>query len=993
MQYRGEEEPVSCNIINPNSQPWDSNLGDPEHFNMQGFQDFIQDNYGRWQFSDEYINKNSEDICNPDEFTLSEHQKLLGQWINPKNPEMRGCLIWHGLGSGKTCTATVIRIAREIWNNNRQHQKRQPLHTVIVTPAALTEQWRDEMLKEGHCASQCLTKENEPFVPYPIGDPFQKENQKFKEIPSAKKRAYEYKTSLDTDLSDIHLDIVSHDEFLNDTLKENAKQYIKMHRLREKKRKSRRTKKTWVNLLDPNKLIIIDEIHKLVSIKGTKYRSLLYAIQNYIHPTTTIVLLSATPLFDQPIEIGLTLNLLRPPVPFPITREEFQTWFQGSVRNAELHNKKLFQLMATGYISYFSGGNPNAYPDKITTFVHHKLSEIQEDQYGDALIAKLQEQPDNDNTDRTTDYIKIMNTFDLNQDLKSGDEMSAGWMTPILQIANIALPDPYQATYDYPRSTNMSNNIKIQERARSKLKELLETARDDTTLNIIPNLECFKTRPMGDQNNFEFAYNYPPEDENARVVQYLNKLSSKDAWILNSILTTPGTAFIYTSWVAFGAKVWKIIFEAIGWSEWSRTNREGEFFIWSGDVVSKKQNTTRLAQKSFNAGEIKVLIGTRSVTEGVDLKQTSNVHICDPWWNESRIEQVIARAIRRCSHSKLPQSGRQVMVYRHTSVLSEYPKITEDMRNKMEITDGAQKGIKKLLDINSVETVQQNTSIKKLEKTNTFRSALKEIAFDCNLMKNGNLIKFYRENIPIYEKRGRAWISSYQTTWVDPSDYSHWKIIRQEEDHIRLRKMNKIFYGPKNGWAGYQTFREEYIQEFKSNLNPDDDLDKVIQSAFMNLDPDQKFEYAEKDNSKPSTILFRYEEEDEEKIINSNLITQEDIDCCTENLSLATVDVNDPYIINEVNRLYSNYNFFRHNREEFFDKDIHYLLKCIENSYKISNDAEYKTKVELLFAKDQEEKQRQDIIDKLPKILRRQYEHDPDIKIHELREILKKQKK
>ena len=40
--------------------------------------------------------------------------------------------------------------------------------------------------------------------------------------------------------------------------------------------------------------------------------------------------------------------------------------------------------------------------------------------------------------------------------------------------------------------------------------------------------------------------------------------------------------------------------------------------------------------------------------EGVSFKNVKQVHITDPWWNESRIEQILARASRYCSHSNLP---------------------------------------------------------------------------------------------------------------------------------------------------------------------------------------------------------------------------------------------------------------------------------------------------------------------------------------------------
>ena len=1007
MQYRGEESPVNCNIIDPNSQPWDANWGDPEHFNNPAFQSFIQDNYGRWQFPEGYIDQTAEDICDQQDFTLSEHQKLLGQWINPKNPEMKGCLIWHGLGSGKTCTATVIKIAWEIWNTHRDpnNAKRK---TVIVTPAALTEQWREALFKQSDCGSQCLNRDGSAYIPDMQVSEQAKDilaGRKISELDTQEKEMLQnlYKGDSGLIINNMkkYTDIVSHQTFLNQLLTKDQRGMLRKNdRLISRSEKSIKRKKKkkneLVNLTAPNKLIIIDEIHKLISIRGSEYRRLLWAIQHYIHESSTIVLLSATPLFDSPVELGLTLNLLKPTIPFPSDSEVFQNWFQRKDKNGAISNKKLFQLMAAGYVSYFSGGNPNAYPDKIITFVNHRLSEIQEDTYGDVLVSKLEEQPES-NTDRTSDFEKVLGNFEINARLGK-DDMTAGWITPILQIANIALPDP-NCSYRSPYTTNMTNDKIKQKNARKKLEKILIQARDDN-FPIQPELDCFKTNPIFGNENMQFDYVHP-EGNLARVVQYLNQLSTKYAWILNSLLTSEGTAFIYTSWVELGAKVWETIFKAIGWNKWTR-QQPGEFFIWSGEV-SSDSDLTRDAKDAFNRGEIRVLIGTRSVTEGVDLKNTRTVHISDPWWNESRIEQIIARAIRRCSHITLPPEQRNVMVYRHTSVLSSYPQSTDDIKRKLEDNPKAKKGISKLLDINSVEIQQKNTAVNKLERTNTFRSALKEIAFDCNLMENGNLIKLFLESIPIYKytiikgetRRYEHWIQDgYQTTWVDPSDYSHWIIEEEKDTEISIRKMKKVFYGPKGDWGGYTIFREENIEEFKSNLSENDNLEQIMQSEFMNLQPEVKLQYKNRDNSKRSLILFKWEPTSTFKSIDRNLITREEINCYTGELNLEDIDL-EPEIRYQVIKQYNNFNLYREFREDFANKSYDELLQCITHSYNRSDDRDYRRKIDSLKNRTDVENRRKSLIKQLAKYdkkLAGQLESDPNITEQEIEAEIERKK-
>ena len=70
----------------------------------------------------------------------------------------------------------------------------------------------------------------------------------------------------------------------------------------------------------------------------------------------------------------------------------------------------------------------------------------------------------------------------------------------------------------------------------------------------------------------------------------------------------------------------------------------------------------------YNKGKYKVLLITSAGSESLDLKNTRQIHIMEPHWNESRIKQVIGRVIRYKSHSDLPAKERHVTIYRWVSV-------------------------------------------------------------------------------------------------------------------------------------------------------------------------------------------------------------------------------------------------------------------------------------------------------------------------------------
>ena len=70
----------------------------------------------------------------------------------------------------------------------------------------------------------------------------------------------------------------------------------------------------------------------------------------------------------------------------------------------------------------------------------------------------------------------------------------------------------------------------------------------------------------------------------------------------------------------------------------------------------------------------RVFMITQSGAEGISLFNTRQVHIMEPYWNNVRLQQVIGRAIRLCSHMNLPWEERTVDVFTYISVFSTQQK-------------------------------------------------------------------------------------------------------------------------------------------------------------------------------------------------------------------------------------------------------------------------------------------------------------------------------
>ena len=89
--------------------------------------------------------------------------------------------------------------------------------------------------------------------------------------------------------------------------------------------------------------------------------------------------------------------------------------------------------------------------------------------------------------------------------------------------------------------------------------------------------------------------------------------------------------------------------------------------IYNGEWDQLPENISSELRKianNNNMGEIiKVFMITSSGSEGINLRNTRYVHIMEPYWHPVRLEQVIGRARRICSHKDLPKALQTVEVF------------------------------------------------------------------------------------------------------------------------------------------------------------------------------------------------------------------------------------------------------------------------------------------------------------------------------------------
>jgi hypothetical protein len=100
-------------------------------------------------------------------------------------------------------------------------------------------------------------------------------------------------------------------------------------------------------------------------------------------------------------------------------------------------------------------------------------------------------------------------------------------------------------------------------------------------------------------------------------------------------------------------------------------------------ITKKLEEFDKDGKKNTMGNIIKVIMITASGAEGINLKNTRYVHIVEPYWNMVRIDQVVGRARRICSHEELPESLRTVQVFIYLSVFSDQQKTNREYLDLM----------------------------------------------------------------------------------------------------------------------------------------------------------------------------------------------------------------------------------------------------------------------------------------------------------------------
>ena len=111
-------------------------------------------------------------------------------------------------------------------------------------------------------------------------------------------------------------------------------------------------------------------------------------------------------------------------------------------------------------------------------------------------------------------------------------------------------------------------------------------------------------------------------------------------------------------------------------------------YVFLGTETNKENQMEKLLEvcnsdANKNGDIIKVIIATSVAEEGVDFKNIRQIHVLHPWYNMSRIDQIIGRGIRTCSHKLLDQKTQNdVTVFLYCSSGDKEKETTDEINYK-----------------------------------------------------------------------------------------------------------------------------------------------------------------------------------------------------------------------------------------------------------------------------------------------------------------------
>lgn len=273
--------------------------------------------FNKWVYNEFHPSKYS--VKKQGAFHPEPYQQLIKDFVHYSSP-YRGLLVYHGLGSGKTCTSIL---ATESFINNKSK-------VVVLTPASLENNFRKELKKCSNTGYLLRKKWTKVKLDFKLHQDIY--NSLKESLGLTKTFIDKYKDGLwlpfiPKNISDDI--IISEPTFVRSMDQEDKDKvnevyefiindrytFLHYNGLTNKKLDELEQKNQFNKDIFDDTIVIIDEVHTFISrvVGGGKIARRLYNLLLY-KPNIKLVMLSGTPVINNPFELCYTLNLLRGPI-------------------------------------------------------------------------------------------------------------------------------------------------------------------------------------------------------------------------------------------------------------------------------------------------------------------------------------------------------------------------------------------------------------------------------------------------------------------------------------------------------------------------------------------------------------------------------------------------------------------------------------------------------------------------------------------------------
>lgn len=638
--------------------------------------------------SEAQFEKRAAAFCEGYEKTL--YQYIAQQHISPTSP-YRGILLYHGLGFGKTCSAITFA---EAWLDRRVGTDFN-YEVWVIASNALTDNFKNQLYRRDAGTRQCMGEAYRYLTP--------------NAIPSR----YKFYT---------------YDKFGS--------------LVKDKEQEGIQKLKAWAR----NRILIIDEAHNLrnPTIRGA------IGLERFLTVGTNnrLVLLSATPMFDQPDELTqllyyLVLNDHRTDLPMSPT-EIKEASFYTTVNGMEQLNDpwiRTFQQLCANYVSYVKGRNPFTLATRLAP-AHSGLPQL--------TPTNVPKQPyfNTPSTD-SGQWLSIIEDGLYPTELS---ELHSDVLLHTRFIKETVKTKMAAASTSAPIQTNILEGTNVlYPGSKGKRTKPTYYIGSDGFQAILQS----HTIPNTNKSYYDYytlPYLYP---SNSYLKTYAGKLYAA----AKHLQASKGIVLIYSHFIWSGVMPMAVVLEHLGYQRYQESNllkpnavdagasdpkggllpkTPGRHYtiLCSDPTISGVEQFQGLldiinGDANRDGEQIKVVLMSPVASEGISFQNVREVHILDPWYHLNRLEQVIGRSIRTCSHVSLPLSERNVTVFLHVTQYA--PKVAKDRE--------------------TYDLYTYRMASEKKQRTTEIETILRDNAMDCLLQE---AVNYYPKRLFPFELKQRT---------------------------------------------------------------------------------------------------------------------------------------------------------------------------------------------------------------------------------------------